>query len=154
VAPCFLSTVVFVGWLFGVPAIPLVLAGTTSVLIGARLRHYLSASLEQDTQPPIPKTRLFSRQLHQAQSQPFVAPPDSVAITRYRHQRHARRSLKAYSSRTARQPPSGLRVPPVFSDHRLQRFDHAPLLTSEAAGGSRAAWVGHRAWLLRRGVPS
>lgn len=47
--------------------------------------HYLSASLEQDMQPPIPKTRFFSRQLHQAQSQPFVAPPGSVAITRYRH---------------------------------------------------------------------
>jgi hypothetical protein len=64
--------------------------------------HYFSPSLQQDLQQPIPKPRFFSRQLHQAYAQLFIAAPGLIAVTRYRIviSRHARRSLKAYSSRT------------------------------------------------------
>src|SRR5450759_3403148 len=36
-------------------------------------------------QAPIAEPRLLPRQLHQTQTQPFVAPPALITVTRYRH---------------------------------------------------------------------
>src|ERR1700720_3771874 len=70
--------------------------------------HHFSASLQQDMQPPISKARFLSRQLHQAYSQPFIAPPGSVAITRYRHRHQKTRPPLAEGILSAHLPDSRL----------------------------------------------